>query len=74
MARTRSSAKAAGAKFERDTADYLAAHVDDRVDRRVKTGAKDRGDIGGLRGIGERGVGECKQTARIGPGGGGGVG
>jgi hypothetical protein len=30
-------------------ADCLATHVDDRIDRRVKTGAKDRGDIGGLR-------------------------
>jgi len=39
--------------------------VDDRIDRRVKTGAKDRGDIGGLRHMGERVVIECKDTARI---------
>ena len=49
MARSRASAKAAGARFERVIADCLAEHVDDRVDRRVKTGAADKGDIGGLR-------------------------
>lgn len=60
MSRTRATAKAAGAKLERDVADYLAAHIDDRVDRRVKTGAKDKGDIGGLRHMGQRVVVECK--------------
>lgn len=62
MGRTRASAKAAGSTFERKVADYLAAELDDdRVDRRVKTGAKDRGDIGGLRTIrGGRAVMECK--------------
>lgn len=49
MARTRASAKAAGARFERQIADHLAKHVDDRIDRRVRNGAKDRGDLGGLR-------------------------
>ena len=34
MTRNRKSAKAAGARFERDIADFLAAHVDDRIDRR----------------------------------------
>ena len=33
---------------------------DDRIDRRVKTGAKDRGDIAGVRLRGERVVIECK--------------
>lgn len=60
MARSRKSAKAAGAKFERTVADYLAAHVDDRIDRRVKTGAKDRGDIAGVRHMGHRVVIEVK--------------
>lgn len=60
MTRTRASAKAAGSRFERAVADYLARHVDDRIDRRVKTGAKDRGDIGGLRHMGARIVVECK--------------
>jgi hypothetical protein len=62
--RTRASAKAAGARFERTVADYLAANVDDRIDRRTKTGAKDRGDIGGLRHMGHRVVIECKDTTR----------
>ncbi|OQO89914.1 hypothetical protein B1813_18920 [Saccharomonospora piscinae] len=63
--RSRASAKAAGARFERAIADHLAAHVDDRIDRRPKTGAKDRGDIGGVRTTGGgRVVLECKDTAR----------
>lgn len=49
MSRSRASAKQAGARMERIVADCLAQHVDDRVDRRVKTGAADKGDIGGLR-------------------------
>lgn len=61
MTRSRTSAKAAGAAFERQIADHLAAHVDDRIDRRVKTGAKDRGDITGLRHYGQRVVVECKE-------------
>ena len=60
MTRTRASAKQAGATFERSLADWLAAKVDDRIDRRVKTGAKDRGDIGGLRHMGGRIVIEAK--------------
>jgi len=63
MARTRASAKKAGSSFERSVADYLAEHVDDRIDRRVKNGAKDRGDISGLRHHGHRLVVECKNTA-----------
>lgn len=65
MARNHQSAKAAGARFERQIADYLATHVDDRIDRRVKTGAKDRGDITGLRHMGGRIVIECKDTTRL---------
>ena len=65
MARSRASAKAAGSRFEREIADYLAARVDDRIDRRVKTGARDRGDIAGVRVHGERIVIECKNTTRI---------
>jgi hypothetical protein len=51
--------------MERQTADALAAHVDDRIDRRVKTGAKDKGDIGGLRVHGQRVVLECKDVATL---------
>ena len=66
MTRTRASAKAAGATFERQVADYLAAEVDDRIDRRVKTGRADKGDIGGVRLRGHRVVLECKNhTTRI---------
>ena len=65
MSRTRASARAAGARFERTIADWLAQHLDDRIDRRVKTGAKDRGDIGGVRHRGRRVVLELKDTARL---------
>ena len=63
--RNRQSAKKAGTTFERQVADYLAQHVDDRIDRRAKTGSKDRGDITGLRHLGERIVIECKNTSRL---------
>ena len=63
--RSRASAKKAGSSFERSTADYLAAVVDDRIDRRVKAGNKDRGDVGGVRIHGQRVVLECKNAARI---------
>lgn len=62
--RSRASAKAAGARFEKQVADYLARHVDDRVERRAKNGVNDRGDITGLRHMGARIVVECKNTAR----------
>lgn len=64
--RSRTSAKKAGAGFERALADYLAKHVDDRIDRRVKTGAKDRGDIAALRtSHGHRVVVEAKNTRAV---------
>lgn len=75
MTRSRASAKAAGTRFERSIADALAEHVDDRIDRRPKTGAKDRGDIGGVRIssaiydqdqlLHPRVVIECKDVARL---------
>lgn len=65
MARTNRSARQAGARFERQIADWLAEVLDDdRIDRRVKTGAKDRGDIAGVRLHGQRVVIECKNTTR----------
>lgn len=61
MARSRQSAKAAGARFERTIADYLRDNLDDRIDRRVKTGAADKGDIANVRdSYGARIVIECK--------------
>lgn len=65
MGRSNASAKKAGSRHERKTADYMAAHIDDRIDRRVKTGANDKGDIASLRVHGQRVVVECKDTARI---------
>lgn len=63
--RSRASAKKAGTAFERSIADYLAATVDDRIDRRVKTGTADKGDIAGLRHHGHRLVVEAKNVSRI---------
>jgi hypothetical protein len=60
VTRSNATARAAGARFERLIADCLAHHVDDRIDRRVKTGAKDKGDIAGLRHMGGRIVLELK--------------
>lgn len=66
MSRTRASAKAAGSSFERLIADHLRDNVDDRIDRRVKTGALDKGDIGGVRlPQGGRVVLECKNTVAM---------
>ncbi|WP_337819745.1 hypothetical protein [Amycolatopsis sp. A1MSW2902] len=65
MPRNRASAKKAGSLFERQVADYLAHQLaDDRIDRRVRSGAKDRGDIAGVRIHGQRVVLECKNTTR----------
>ena len=66
MTRNRASAKKAGSSFERLVADYLAFELnDDRIDRRVKTGSKDRGDVGGVRTIrGGRVVIEAKSVSR----------
>ena len=60
MARSRASAKKAGSDFERKMADCLALWVDDRIDRKVKTGALDKGDIANLRAHGQKVTVECK--------------
>ncbi len=66
MTRSRASAKAAGTRHETSVAAYLADHVDDRIERRARTGAKDRGDISGLRTRdGHRVAVECKNTTRM---------
>jgi hypothetical protein len=51
-----------GAWFERETADYWRDNWDDRIDRRVKTGAKDKGDIANVRLGDHRIVVECKNV------------
>ena len=61
MARNRNSAKAAGTRFESLISAYLRATLDDdRIERRRLGGANDRGDITGLRHMGQRIVVECK--------------
>ena len=66
MSRNRRSAKAAGARFERAVADYLAEELDDdRIDRAPKAGAKDKGDIAGVRMGGHKIVIECKDVSRM---------
>lgn len=66
MTRSRASAKKAGATFERQIADALAAALeDDRIDRMVKRGNADRGDITGVRIHGQRLTLECKNTLRL---------
>lgn len=48
--RNRRSAKAAGAAFERQVADYLATRLDDdRIEPRRSNGVNDRGDITGVK-------------------------
>ncbi|HJV99831.1 MAG TPA: hypothetical protein VJ617_12130 [Arthrobacter sp.] len=61
MTRNRATAKAAGARFERMIADGLAEALEDtRIDRKVKTGSKDKGDIANVR-LGEHKIViECK--------------
>lgn len=49
MARNRNSAKQAGARFERLISDFLRDNLDDRIDRKVRTGARDTGDIANVR-------------------------
>lgn len=66
MTRNHKSARAAGARFERVIANYLAKALnDDRIDRAPKHGAKDRGDIAGVNIRGHKIAIECKDTSRL---------
>lgn len=65
MGRTHASARKAGSTFERQIADHLAEMVDDRIDRAVKRGTKDIGDIAGLRFLGHKVAVEVKNTAKV---------
>jgi len=52
MTRNRQSAKKAGSSFERLIADYLKIALNDsRIDRKVRTGARDTGDIANVKTI-----------------------
>jgi len=54
-----------GSDFERLVADYFKANGFPFADRRVKSGAKDKGDVGGIHAHGQRVVVEAKNTAKI---------
>jgi hypothetical protein len=61
VSRSRATAKAAGARFERLIADGLADALEDtRIDRKVKTGSKDKGDVANVRLGQHKIVIECK--------------
>lgn len=54
-----------GTWFERLIANYLGAELeDDGIDRQVRSGNKDRGDIRGVKIWGQKIAVECKNTAR----------
>ena len=60
MSRSRRTAKDAGTRFERLVADYLAGRLGSDIDRQVKTGSRDTGDIRGVS-VAGRGIAiECK--------------
>ncbi len=64
MTRTRRSAKDQGTRFETWTARYLDARLPDRVEKRRRTGARDQGDLTGVRtATGLDVVVECKDYA-----------
>lgn len=67
MTRSRTSAKQAGARAEKDVAAFMAAYTgDNRIERRARNGANDRGDITGVRTInGGRVVIEVKDCAKL---------
>jgi hypothetical protein len=66
VTRTRRSARQAGTRFESQIADHLAQALDDdRIERRARTGARDRGDIGGVRLHGQRVVLELKNCTKL---------
>lgn len=65
MTRSRKSAQAAGARFERQIADHLNARLPGRIDKQPRTGAKDKGDIAGVTTPGGQPIAvECKNVTR----------
>jgi hypothetical protein len=60
------TAKQAGAEFERVIADTLKHHLqDDGIDRQIKMGAKDLGDIRGVKLHGQKIAVEVKNTTTL---------
>lgn len=67
MGRNLRSAKAAGSRFERLVADYLDDRLEGcHVDRQVKTGAADSGDLYGVTCRGRQIAIECKNVTKMG--------
>lgn len=65
MGRSRATAKAAGSAFERWVADFFRDHLSEFIDRRVKTGSADKGDIANVRTKdGQRVAVEVKNVAK----------
>lgn len=66
MARSNRSARNAGTRFESLVVRYLRRVLgDERIERRVKYGRNDRGDISGVMLHGQRVVIECKDCQRL---------
>lgn len=66
MTRSRRSARQAGSSFERSIANYLMEATDnDAIDRMVKRGSADCGDIANLKFRGHRIAIEAKDCARM---------
>lgn len=65
MTRSNRSARQAGTRFETLVANYLNTHWDDRIERRARNGIKDRGDLSGVRVMGQRVVVETKDHNRL---------
>lgn len=66
MLRNRQSAKAAGSRFERQIADHLKeATRNDAIDRAVKRGSSDIGDIANVKINGHRIALEAKDCAKL---------
>jgi len=64
MPRSARSARGAGTSHETAVARYFAVMLgSDVIERRARNGAKDRGDVGGVRHLGQRVVVECKDAA-----------
>lgn len=62
MGRSSKSAKSAGSAFERSVADYLSVVLgDDAIDRQIKTGRADKGDVRGVFIHGKPVAVECKE-------------
>jgi Holliday junction resolvase len=54
-----------GTAFERPVADYLAREIgDDAIDRQIRAGAADKGDVRGIKAHGFPVVIECKNVSR----------